>query len=242
MPDDAQAAHPPRSAAPVASLEDPRVLEILSSEFSSLLSTRTLAYNEAFTRGEMFLSFVSMSFVALALLAQALPLDGGFLLVTAVVLAFDLVVGLTTYGRIIRTSYEDYRAVQGMSRIRHGYAEIAPVVLPYLTTGIHDDLAGVMASYWSPPTRGVGAIGYQLTTSGTMIGLIVSLIGGVLALVFTLLVGGSLPVAFVVGAVAALGLFVALAVATIRFYLNVQSAIPVMFPTPKDGGRDPSPR
>ena len=242
MPDDPDPKQLRPGPAPVESLGDPRALEILGSEFSSLLSTRSLAYNEAFTRGEMFLSFVSMSFVALALLAQALSIDSGFLVITAVVLAFDLVVGLTTYGRIIRTSYEDYRAVQAMARIRHAYAEIAPIALPYLATGIHDDLAGVMASYWSPPTRGAGAIGYQLTTSGTMIGLIVSLIAGVLAAVFTLLLGASLSGAVVVGAVAAFVLFVALGVATIRFYLNVQSAIPVLFPTPTDGARDPSMR
>jgi hypothetical protein len=55
----------------------------------------------------MFLAFLSMSFVGLALVAQALP---GILLIAALVLAFDLVVGLLTYGRIITAGYEDYLA------------------------------------------------------------------------------------------------------------------------------------
>ena len=229
----------PFEPGPATSLLDPRALQILSSELSSLQSARALAYNEAFTRAGMFLAFLSMSFVALALVAQAIPLDRDFLLVAAVVLAFDLVVGLTTYGRIIGTSHEEYRAVYGMARIRHGYGEIAPVVLPYFTSSIHDDLPGVMVSYGSPPTRGFGAAVYQLTTSGTMIGLIVSMIGGVLALVVTLLVGASVQVAIGVAAVAALGVFVALGVMTIRFYLRVQASLQVLFPTPPDDTMQP---
>lgn len=227
----------------MASLHDPHALQILSAEHSSLLTTRSLAYNEAFTRGGMFLAFLPMSFVALALVAQAVPIDRDFLLVTALVLAFDLVVGLTTYGRIIGASYEDYRAVYGMARIRHGYGEIAPVVIPYFTTSMHDDLAGVRVDYRSPPTAGPGAVVYGLTTSAGMISLIVSMIGGVLALVVTLILGPSVPVAFGVAAVEAFGVFVALAAVTIRFYRGVQADLQVLFPTPGDGtGQAPDPR
>lgn len=180
----------------------------------------------------MFLAFLSFSFVGLALAAQAVTVGRDFLPVAALVLAFDFVVGLTTYGRIIGTSYEDYRAVHGMARIRHGYGEIAPVLLPYFTTSIHDDLAGVMVSYGSPSTRGPSALVYQLTTSGTMIMLIVSMIGGVLALVVSLILGPSTTVAFGVAAFGAFGVFVALAAGTVRFYLRVQAALPVLYPTP----------
>jgi hypothetical protein len=237
MPDDVeQAARPPAAPSPepdpVASLLDPRALQILTAEHGSLLSARSLAYNESFTRGGMFLTFLSLSFVALALLAQALPIDRGFLVVAAILLGFDLVVGITTFGRIVGASYEDYLAVQGMARIRHGYGEIAPVVLPYFTTGTHDDMTGVMVSYGSPPNRGLGAVAYQLTTSAGMINLIVSMVGGVLALVLAVISGTSVAVAFVVAAVATLGLFLALGFLMVRFYLGVQARIPVLFPTP----------
>ena len=233
----------PHEVEPATSLLDPRVLQILNAEHSSLLSARALAYNEAFTRAGMFLAFLSFSFVGLALVANSLQIGSDFLLVAAVVLAFDFVVGLTTYGRIIGTSYEDYRAVHGMARIRHGYGEIAPVLLPYFTTSIHDDLPGVMVSYGSPSTTGASAAVYQLTTSGTMIALIVSMIGGLLALAVSLILGASIAVAFVVAAVALVGVFVALAAATVRFYLRVQSALPVLYPTPPDSaGQMPDPR
>ena len=96
---------------PVTSLYDPRAVQILSTEHWSLLSARALSYNEAFVRGGMFLTFLSMSFVALALLAQAMSFGDSFLTVAAVVLAFDLVIGLATYGRISGANIDDLRAV-----------------------------------------------------------------------------------------------------------------------------------
>lgn len=55
-----------------------------------------------------------------------------------------------------------------------------------------------------------------------------------LALVVTLLLAWSLQVAIGVAAVAALGMFVALAAMTIRFYFRVQASLQVAFPTPLD--------
>lgn len=235
MPDNtAQADQPPVELGPVTSLDDPRAIQIMTAEHGSLLSARSLAYTEAFTRGGMFLGFLSFSFVAIALLAQALPINNDFLLLAAVVLAFDLVVGIMSYGRIIGAGYEDYRAVQGMARIRHGYGEIAPILLPYFTDTTHDDLAGVMVTYGNPPLRGFGAVAYQLTTSAGLINVIVTMIGGVLALVVALVLGASLAFSFGVAVVAALGLFVALAALTVWYYARVQAGLKVIFPTPKD--------
>ncbi|MFN2419096.1 MAG: hypothetical protein ABR593_09255, partial [Candidatus Limnocylindria bacterium] len=156
----------PPEPQPVTNLADPRAIQILSTEHWSLLATRSLVYNEAFTRGGMFLSFLSMSFVALALLAQAMAFGDQFLAVAAILLAFDLVIGLTTYGRIMGANEDDLRTVHGMARIRHGYTEIAPTVTRYLTTPIHDDVDALMMVYGSPSSSGLGVILYGLTTSG----------------------------------------------------------------------------
>jgi len=225
---------PEQKTAPgrIATLADPRVIQIMAAEHGSLLSARSLVYTEAFTRGGMFLAFLSFSFVGLALLAQALPINETFLFITAVVLAFDLIVGLMTYGRIVGTSYEDYLAVRGMARIRHGYTQIAPVVTPYFTDTIHDDLPGVMVTYGSPPTKGIGVIFYQLTTSAGMTGLILAMLGGVLGFIVALLVGLSSSLAFVAAGVAGVVLFVVLVLATARYYQRVQSRLSVSFPTP----------
>lgn len=225
-----QPTSPPR-ADPVTSLDDPRAVQILTAEHGSLLSARSLAYNEAFTRGGNFLAFLSTSFVALALVAQVLPERGALLLVTALVLAFDLVVGLTTFGRTIVAGYEDYRAVRGMARIRHSYGEVAPVVLPYFTDSTHDDLRGVMVSYGSPPTRGLGAVVHGLTSSaGTMV-LINSMLGGVLALVVVLVVGGTLAAAGAAAVGVSVVMFATLVLTTVRYYARVQARLDVAFPT-----------
>jgi hypothetical protein len=47
-------------------------LQILSTEHWSLLASRSLAWNESFSRGGMFLATLSGAIVALALVAQAM--------------------------------------------------------------------------------------------------------------------------------------------------------------------------
>jgi len=226
-----------RTPAPVTTMADPRAIQILTAEHGSLLSARSLAYNEAFSRVGTFLAFLSMSFVAIALVAQVLPIGSELLVVTAVVLAFGLVIGLTTYGRVMAASYEDYRAVQGMARIRHGYVEVAPVILPYLIEGIHDDLPGVMVSYGSPPTRGAGAILYGLTTSAGTLALILAMMSGVLALVVMLALGATTSIGSIVGLAVGLVVFTALVASSARYYARVQRTLPVSFPTPKADDR-----
>jgi hypothetical protein len=220
---------------PVTSLDDPRAVQILTAEHGSLLAARSLAYNEAFVRTGNFLAFLSTSFVGVALVAQVLPDLRGLLLVTAIVLAFDLVVGLTTYGRTLAAGYEDYRAVQGMAKIRHGYGDIAPIVLPYFADTTHDDLAGVMVTYGSPPVRGAGAVVYNLTTSTGTMALIDAMLAGVLILVAVLGLGAAPPVGIVAGAAAGCALFATLAVGTYRYYNDVQARLEVAFPTPSSG-------
>lgn len=223
----------PTPPEPVTSLHDPRALQIMSTEHWSLLSARSLAYNEAFTRGGMFLTFLSMSFVALALFSSAMSFGADFLTVAAVVLAFDLIIGLATYGRIIGANSDDLRAVHGMARIRHGYTQIAPVVTPYFTSGTHDDLEGVMMSYGNPPSKLPGVILYGLTTSGGMIHLIVSLVGGVLASVLALLVGATGGWTLAIGILGAIVVFCVLLAATAGVIPRTQRSLPSLFPTPE---------
>jgi hypothetical protein len=227
---------PPQTpVTPVTSLDDPRALTILSTEHWSLLSARSLAYNEAFIRGGMFLTFLSMSFVALALLAQGMgSFDSQFLTIAAVVLAFDLVLGLATYGRINGANIDDLRAVHGMARIRHAYTEIAPITERYFTTPTHDDVESVLLSYGSPASTGFDFVLYGLTTSGGMIGLITAMIGGVLAAVIGLLMGVSGELAVWIGLGGGVITFVALLVPTLGVVPRAQSRLGVLFPAPKD--------
>ncbi len=226
---------------PVVSLDDPRALQILSTEHWSLLSARSLAYNEAFVRGGMFLTFLSMSFVALALLAQGMSFGARFLQVAAVLLAFDLVMGITTYARIIGANTDDLRAVHGMARIRHAYTQIAPVTTPYFTTATHDDIASVLTAYGEPSTVRAGGLVYAFTTSGGMIGLITAMVGGVLAAVVALIAGVGDTIAVWVGVAGGVVLLVLLVVRTFGTVPDQQKRLPVLFPADADGDADAAP-
>jgi hypothetical protein len=218
-------------AGPITSLDDPRAIQILSTEHWSVLTARSLAYNEAFVRGGMFLTFLSMSFVALALLADAMAFGTDFLVVAAIVLAFDLIIGLTTFGRIAGANADDLRAMHGMARIRHGYLQAAPILAPFFTTATYDDVDSVSEGYHAPD--GVLAqIAYGLTTSLGMIGLIVALLGGVLVSVIGLLAGvsGSAAVWLAVGG--ALLTFAALVAYAFRSIPRQQASLEVRFPAP----------
>ncbi len=58
----------PRRTTAAAPLEDPRALQILSTEHWSLLAGRSLAYNEAFSRAGMFLTFLSATLIVIGFL------------------------------------------------------------------------------------------------------------------------------------------------------------------------------
>jgi hypothetical protein len=229
MPPDSPAV--PTVDQPLTDLTDQRVIQVLSTEHWSLLSARALAYNEAFTRGGMFLTFLSASLVALALFNTAMSFGSGFLVVAALVLAFDFIIGVTTYGRIMGANVDDLRAVHGMARIRHGYTQIAPVVAPYFTSATNDDFDSVISTYGTDPSMtGVSELFYALTTSGGMIGLITAMVGGVLAAVIGLLVGVSGGVAVWLGVGGGILVFLALVVLTFGAVPRQQASLTALFP------------
>ena len=223
---------PPTPAMPIASIYDPRTITLLTTEHWSLLSARSLAYNEAFVRAGMFLTFLSMSFVALALVAQAMSFGRDFLSVAALVLTFDFVVGLTTFLRMNAANLDDLRAVHGMARIRHAYTQITPIVTPYFTTPTHDDIDAVTTVYGPISDRLLGQFVYGLSTSNGMVGLIVAMVGGVLATVLAMLMGlddGTWVWIGVAGGVIVLAALFAYTGVTV---LREQARFTALFPTP----------
>jgi hypothetical protein len=180
----------------------------------------------------MFLAFLSTSFVALALVAQAMSFSEDFLWVAALVLAFDFVIGLTTFLRMNGANLDDLRANHGMARIRHAYTQITPIVTPYFTTPTHDDIDAVVTVY-GPISEGVlGQFAYGLSTSNGMIALIVSMVGGVLTTVVAMLFGVVGGAAVWIGVVAGVIILAGLFALTFTDVLRQQARIPVLFPTP----------
>jgi len=127
--------------------DDPRTLQILSTEHWSLLATRSLSWNESFSRAGLFLSVVSATAVALALVGQAAAFGDRFVAFALVMLPVDLFVGLATFTRLDEVNGEDVIWVAGMNRIRHAYLEIGPGLAPYFISGSTDDQAGVEKTF-----------------------------------------------------------------------------------------------
>jgi hypothetical protein len=157
-----------------------------------------------------------------------------------VILGFDLVIGLVTYGRIMGANHDDLRAIQGMARIRQAYVRIAPGIAPFLSSPVNDDLPALMTVYGDPPGR-LHVVPYALMTSGGMVGLIVAMLAGVFVAVLALLVGvGSDALVVLIGIGGAVLTFVSLFVLTAGRISRVQAALDVRFPADEPGPSRPS--
>jgi hypothetical protein len=220
----------------VGGLDDPRALQILSTEHWSLLSQRSLVYNEAFARAGMFLTFLSASLVALAFVASAMSFSHEFLVLAALLLFVDTAIGLATIGRMLDASVDDLRSIAGMNRIRNAYLRIAPGVAPFFSAGIHDDVAGVLDTYGTARIRsGLPAFVHGLTTAGGMIMTIDSLLSAALAGIVALFLGADMLGAFAAGAVGFLAMFAALNRYAYGVVSGFESSFASRFPTPPEG-------
>jgi hypothetical protein len=214
-------------------LDDPRALQILSTEHWSLLSARSLVYNEAFARAGMFLTFLSASLVALAFVANAMGFDEQFLVLAALLLFVDIAIGLTTLGRMLDASVDDLRSIAGMNRIRNAYVRIAPAVAPFLISGIHDDAAGALETYGDARIRsGPAAFVHGLTTAGGMIMTIDSLLAAALAGVVAIYAGADGGGAFLAGGAGFVALFLVLNRYAYGVVRGFESTFASRFPTP----------
>jgi hypothetical protein len=222
-------------------LADPRALTILTTEHWSLLSQRSLAWTESFSRAGMFLATLSAATVALALVGSVLR--DGFIAFALVILPVVWFIGEATAVRLSQSNVDDGRAVQGMNRIRHAYLEMVPELEPYFIMPQYDDVAGVLASAGAAPplarrianpTRAsfVGNVFHGFVTAMGMIMVIVSVLGAIYAGLVAVWLGAGDAAAVLVGSVVFFVLVVAHAVYGVRGFRRVAADMTVRFPTP----------
>jgi hypothetical protein len=142
---------PPEHGPPPAADASGHELQILTTEHWSLLSSRSLGYTEAMSRGSMFIAALTGSIVALALVAQATDFGAGFRAFGLVLLPVVFFIGVVTVLRLGQINYEDAIWVQGLNRLRHAYLERAPSLAPYFVTSKHDDDTGILVSTLARP-------------------------------------------------------------------------------------------
>ncbi len=205
-------------------------LQILSTEHWSLLASRSLAWNESFSRAGMFLTTLSGAMVALALAAQASGFGEGFVAFALVILPIALFVGVTTFLRMGAANWHDARCVEGMNRIRGAYLEMAPELAPYFVMGTHDDARGIAITMGLEP--GVRPVVHMLSGTPVLVMALDSVLAAVIVALITVQLHGTTLVAVAVGAVAfavAFALHVRHARSNIR---RGQEMLTPLFPTP----------
>jgi hypothetical protein len=125
----------------------PHAATILATEHWSLLGARSLIWSEALNRATVFLTVLSASIIALALLADATGFGPHTTTVALVLLPVVLLLGIATYVRMLQINSEEFQLVLAMNRLRHAYLKIEPGLEPYFTSGHHDDERGLQATY-----------------------------------------------------------------------------------------------
>lgn len=154
--------------------------QFLATEHWSLLATRSMTWNEIFSRTGTYLTVLSATVIALSLVANASGFGSSFRTFALLVLPVALLVGIGTYLRLIEADIEDAWLIIGMNRLRHAYLELAPELEPYFVAGHHDDAPGLLKTY-SYRTR-VG-LTHWLSGSPVIVGIINAVLAGVLAAV-----------------------------------------------------------
>jgi hypothetical protein len=207
-------------------------LQILATEHWSLLATRSLTWNESFSRSSMFLSILSGAVIALALAAQATSFGPGFLGFALVVLPVVLFIGLATFVRLVAVNQEDMLWVQGMNRLRRAYLELAPDLEPYLVAAAHDDEAGVMTTLGASPGTH-GWYHHVLVTTPAVVGLVAVSVAGTIAALIATGSGFERESSIAIGVATFVSLAVSLTAYQRRAFRASQTLPSVRFPTPE---------
>lgn len=159
-------------------------LQILTTEHWSLLSTRSLTYSESLSRVIIFLSVLSGSVVALALLVQVDHVRETFLAAAIPFLSVVLFVGVSTIVRLSELNREDLRSVLGMNRLRRAYLDMHPELEPYFLADSHDDLEGLMRTMdmdMAPGRWNAHELTHGFQTLPSMLSVIAAVVASVLA-------------------------------------------------------------
>ncbi|SEF18074.1 hypothetical protein [Jiangella alba] len=200
---------PAREPAPV-----PVRAQLLSTEHWSLLATRNLAWSESFSRATWFLTVVSATVVALALVADSTDFGPGFRLFALVLMPLLVVIGVATVVRLVQLNSEDVELVAGMNRLRRGYLDLAPELEQYFVTGHREDTAGLMQTYGVRRSR-VPA-GQYLSSIALLVSVIVAVLIGALAGLVGAAFGAGIEVALGVGLAGGLAALVVLVRLVVR--------------------------
>jgi hypothetical protein len=207
---------------------NPPHAQFLATEHWSLLATRSMTWNEIFSRTGTYLTVLSATVIALSLVANATGFGRDFQTFALLILPVVLLVGVGTYFRLIEADIEDAWLVIGMNRLRHAYLELAPELEPYFVTGHHDDAPGLLQTY---SYRSRVGLTHWLSGSPVIVGIIDSVVTGVLIAVVCQALGAGAVLRTIAGIVAAVGAAVVLGFVGYRKVRHVSRDYRPRFPS-----------
>ena len=195
----------PAAAGEVATqpLRSARAAQFLATEHWSLLATRSMSWNESFSRTSMFLTSLSTATVALALVGSATGFGPDFVVFALVVLSITLFLGVATFVRLSQINNEDLYWVAGMNRLRGVYARLEPGIADEFVTGTTLDVPGFALSFGALQVTGWAPLHFFVTTPG-VVGIICSVLAGVVGSLMTIQVAPSMTSAVGIGVVVAI--------------------------------------
>jgi hypothetical protein len=179
-------------------LDDPRALQILTTEHWSLLSTRTLAYQEMLGRATIFIATLSGTVVALALLAQGTNFGPEILLLALALISVALLIGIATFVRSVAINYEDARWVTGMNLLRRAYLQMVPELESFFVTGHEAETDRPSLSHGS--RQRLINLANSLTTTSSVVAALNSVLFASLASDLSALLGAGLTRVVAIGA------------------------------------------
>jgi membrane protein implicated in regulation of membrane protease activity len=151
----------------------------------------------------MFLTSLSTATVALALVGSATTFGPEFVTFALVVLSITLFLGVATFIRLSQVNNEDLYWVAGMNRLRGQYAKLEPGIEDEFVAGTTLDAKGFALTYGAMDVTGFSSIHFFVTTPG-VIGIVCSVLAGVIAGLVALQAAPSMNAAIWVGLVVSL--------------------------------------
>lgn len=176
-----------------------RLMQVLTTEHWSLLATRSLTWNESFSRTNTFLATLSATTLALALVGPPTNFGPGFSVFALVALSVTLFVGAATYVRLVHVNQEDAYWVIGMNLLRARYAKLVPGVERDFVTGHTLDAEGVTRTFGVPTGVATMTIGHLFVTTPAVVMVVDGAIAGILSALVGGLLGLALPLEFALG-------------------------------------------
>lgn len=205
--------HAEDDAVAASAAESNRRAQLLSTEHWSLLATRSMSWNEAFSRTGMFLSTLSAATVALALAGPAMSFGSAFPLFALVVLSVTLFLGVATYVRLLQVNNEDLYWVAGMNIIRDAYTRLSPGIEKDFVTGHSLDPDGMARTFAAVDVTSSVSPWHMLVTTPAVVAVISSAIAGVMGG----LVAGQLSLALELAVVVGMGVFLVAVVGLVAY-------------------------